>query len=199
MLTDRQVETIARGVVTDEYPPGCEILSRIPYSDPPGTFFIANVPGDVRDQYLCMGGFFVERQAGEVWRLGCQQTCSEGVEFWLKFFGEGWKIAPYRVTLRRVETATKVAELFVRYELSYTVLELAHGAVWQDEVPYSKRTVVRRLRDLPAVFHIQGQALRAMLPELQALATFDYSVVEESAEYSWRPEDYSEDSLGPQW
>lgn len=198
MLTDRQIETKARQYVRDYYPPDCRILSRVPYAEPDGIYFTANRRDDHPEgPYLCMGGFFVVRRTGEMWSLGCQQE--DDVDYWLKFFSEGWTTGVYRLTIESVKSVTRVARLFVKHSLSYLVLEVEHGVVWRTLTDYTEEVASRRLRNLPAVCHIQGQDLREMLPELQELATCQYSEVKEFPECSWRPEDYSEEDLGPQW
>ncbi len=92
MLTDEEIESIARAHVRKAYRPDCEILHREKRSAPDGVYFVANRrTDDPSEIYLGIGGFFVSRETGEIWQFGSGQIFREGLDYWLKRYAEGWR------------------------------------------------------------------------------------------------------------
>lgn len=201
MLTDDEINALAQEHVRTTYPPDCEIIHAEKRSNPDGIYFSANVrTGDPLRGYVGFGGFFVNRASGEIWTFGSGQIRNEGLEYWLNWYGEGWRPGSYRLVVRSVSEPHRFAQLLVEHELTYLVRELADGVVWKTQVAYDKDTVVQRLARLPCTFVMSATQLRALLPTLpKYIGRFDYTYIDDARKFDWRPENNTPDLLGPQW
>ena len=151
------------------------------------------------DTYIGSGGFFVCRSSGEIWQLGSGMIASEGVEYWLEYLAQGWKLGSYRLTIQDTSQPLLLARFLYKLNLEYVVLELEDKIVWQTRKIYTLDVIRDRLSNLPCSFTIDGQKLRGAVPELDRLAAYVYSPIEGPPQYDWRSEGYSESDLGPQW
>jgi hypothetical protein len=199
MLTDDEIDAIAQEHMRNTCAPDCEILHREVRSDPDGIYFMANRRG--RDRYVGSGGFFVTRSSGEVWTFGSGQIFNEGLEYWLKWHAEGWRVGAYRLTVLEVKSLAAFARLLRERHVGYQLREVAHGAVWTREVAADLEEILDRLAVLPCRFLVSADDLRAILPILQSenLAHIKYSYIGATPQYDWRPENNTPDMLGRQW
>src|SRR5262245_21956897 len=132
MLSDDAIETIAIEHVRKNYPADCEILRREKQLEPDGIYFVANRPNE--NIYIGSGGFFVARASGEVWEFGSGQIFHEGLDYWLKWYAEGWRPGGYRLIVRKVKFPRRLAQLFVEHDLCYCMREVENGVVWIRQV-----------------------------------------------------------------
>ncbi|MEI8384295.1 MAG: hypothetical protein WCJ09_29580 [Planctomycetota bacterium] len=126
MLKDYVIDAIALDHVRKTC--RCEILDRKIYSDPDGIYFFANFHGPA--EHFGDGGFFITRSSGEIWEFGSHQIVSEGLDYWLQWYAEGWRPGTYRLKIMEVTSVTLLAKLLEEHGVSYQFRELAHGAVW---------------------------------------------------------------------
>jgi hypothetical protein len=199
VLTDDAIDAIAQEHVRNTYPPDCEILHREVRSDPDGIYFVANRRGD--DPYVGSGGFFVTRVSGEVWTFGSGQIAGEGLDYWLRWHSEGWRVGEYRLTVLEVKSPDSFARLLHQRRVGYRFREVVHGTVWTREVAAHEEEILDRLAALPCTFLVSADDLRAILPVLRrdGLARVEYRYVGTAPGYDWRPENNTPDQLGPQW
>jgi hypothetical protein len=202
MLTDEEIEVVAQDHLKKAYPADCEILHRQKRQEPDGIYFVATRPtDDFLESYIGDGGFFVARFSGEIWHFGSGQIFHEGLEYWLKWYAEGWRPGGYRLTVRETRDPLQFARLMVEHHVSYRVRELDHGVVWDRVAEYDEDLVLRRLTELPCTFLVAAEDLSAMFPTLKGgeIACFDYAPMETHRKYDWRPENNSPEQLGPQY
>jgi hypothetical protein len=191
MLTDAELDAIALKHIKERYSKSCEFGTRIPYSKPDGIYYVA------RESPVLSGGFFVRRKNGEIRSLGIE-VLHRGVQYWLDFYEEGWRLGLIRLVVQDVSHDVQFAELLVEKQIIYTVLELEYDVVWSRRVPYDMETVLRRIKSLPCSFLIPSVTFREILPALESVASFDYSYADHHG-YDWHPEKYTPEQLGPQW
>ena len=196
MLTDDEIEALAGEHVKRTYPADCEILRTEKRSSPDGVYFVANRN---TDGYIGPGGFFVDRVSGEIWSFSSGQIWHEGLEYWLKWYAEGWRPGWYRLTVRDVTDPHRFAKVLVEHRVTYLVRELEHGVVWKTRVGYDEDTAFRRIETLPCTFVMSADQLRLILTALRKVAGFDYGYIDIPRKYDWRPENNTPDLLGPQW
>lgn len=202
MLTDAEIDRIAQAFVADSYPPGCEVLHREPFLIPDGIYFQANRPGDdVHELYLGYGGFFVARSNGEVWSVGSGQIVHEGLQYWLNWYAEGWRPGNYRLVVRSVAKATRLAELIVLSHATYLMREVTSGVVWERHVPYTSALVLDRLHTLPCAFILGADQVRFIVKSLGSppIADVVYEHVGPFPSRDWHPENNDLEQLGPQY
>jgi len=202
MLSDTEIEALAKQHLKETYPVDCEILSGRRLSNPDGIYFVANRRSEnPHDLYIGDGGFFVSRKSGAIWKFGSGHIVRGGLEDWLRFYDEGWRDGLYRLVVRQVRRPVRLAELFVQSHLSYVVLKLKHGVVRSRSIRYDEKTILQRIQQLPCSFSIRGVELRALIPTLESerVAVVEYSYIENPPTHDWRPEKYTADMLGPQW
>lgn len=202
VLNDEEIEAVARDHVSKTYPADCEILYREKRLKPGGTYFVANRrTDDPLEVYVGCGGFFVNRESGEIWEFGSGQIVHEGLDYWLQWYAEGWRPGMCRLTVRDVNHPHRFAQLLVEHHLSYRMRELEHNIVWSRVVEYDEALVLRRIDELPCTFMVTADQLRALIPVLQTEggAVFDYSHVGAPRKYDWHPENNTTDQLGPQY
>jgi hypothetical protein len=201
MFTDEEIESVAQDYLKKTYPADFEILHREKRQEPDGIYFLATERIDDHLRTTADGGFFVTRASGEIWHFGSGQIFHQGLEYWLKWYAEGWRPVGYRLTVRETRDPLQFARLMVEHRVSYLARELDHGVVWDRLAEYDEDLVLRRLTELPCTFLVHGVVLSAMLPKLNggAIACFDYAPLETSRYYDWRPENNSPEQLGPQY
>ena len=103
MLTDEEIYRIAQTYVKNNDPPDCEILSKEKINDPFGIYFTANKrTEDLLQIYVGDGGFFVDGVTGEVFSLGSGHLVKEGLDYWLQYYKEGYRIGLYRLIITKV-------------------------------------------------------------------------------------------------
>ena len=197
MLSDDEIEAIAQEHVRKNYPADCEILNRERRLEPDGIYFGAN-RRDPHDFYVGGGGFFVARMSGEIWKFGSGQIGD--LDYWLKWYGEGWRPGKYRLIVRQLKFPRRLAHLLVEQGVSYYMREVESGIVWTREVAADEEAVLHRLKKLPCTLMVSADLLRAILPMVEAkgLANVEYSHIGEP-QYDWRPENNTPEQLGPQW
>ena len=199
MLSDDEIEVIAQEHVRKNWPPDCEIIHRERRLEPDGIYFVANR----RDGpfYRGSGGFFVARVSAELWEFGSGQIVHEGLDYWLKWYAEGWRPGYYRLIVRQLKSPRRLAHLLVEQGVSYYMREVENDTFWTHEVTADEEAVLNRLKKLPCTFMVSADFLRAILPlvEAKGLATVEYSYISEPAIYDWRPENNTPEQLGPQW
>jgi len=202
MLSDDEIEAIAQEHVRKNFPAGCEILHRERRSEPDGIYFAADVANQ-RDLhfYIGSGGFFVARVSGEIWEFGSGQIVHEGLDYWLKWYAEGWRLGKYRLIIRKLKSPSQLAHLLVEQRVSYYMREVKNDIVWTHEVTADEEAVLHRLKKLPCTFMVSADLLRAILPlvEAKGLANVEYAYIGEPPKYDWRPENNTPEQLGPQW
>jgi hypothetical protein len=202
VLSDSEIEEIAQNHVRATYPENCEILSRQRRAKPDGIYFGANVgTKDISQMLVGDGGFFVNRESGEIWQFGSGQIFHEGLAYWLKFYAEGWRLGLYQLTLQRVMKPRRFANLIMKHRVEYLVREVECNTVWHRWTPYNEETVLRRIESLPCTFVVGPKELRKMIPQLQTagIATFEYSFAGSHRDYDTHPENNTPDQLGPQY
>jgi hypothetical protein len=202
MLSDSEIDALAEQHIKNTYPRDTIILSREVYAHPDGVYFTVGRRYNARHPLLerhaqYIGGFFVSRRSGQIWTIGSGHINSQGLQFWLEFYDEGWRDGLYRMVVREVPRPLRLANLLLKSRVSYAVLELEHGVVWNRRVQYDKNTLLRRFKQLPCSFEINGVDLRAIIPALESgrVALIDYSYVGHPIYYDWHPEHYSADQL----
>ena len=143
----------------------------------------------------------MSRQTGEIWEFGSGQLFNEGLEFWLQFYAEGWRPGTYRLTIRNVMKPGRFARLLVDQHVSYLIREIECNTVWERTAVYDEDLILRRTRNLPCSFPVTAVHLRAIIPDLESegIAIFEYAHVGNPKKYDWRPENNTEDQLGPQY
>lgn len=201
MLSDREIEAIAQNHVRTTYPENCEILYREGRTNPDGIYFGANVRTEDWSQKLVGdGGFFVTRESGEIWQFGSGQMVHEGLDYWLQFYAEGWRLGLYRLTLHKVMQAERLARLAVEEHLTYLIREVECNTVWHRWAKYDEDIVLRRIKTLPCTFIVSALELRKMMPKLRSeeIAVFEYSFAGGIKDYDSHPENNTQDQLGPQ-
>ncbi len=198
MLTDEAIDAIAQEHVRRWNPPGWKILRRDVRSNPDGIYFFASCDGG---HYGGPGGFFVTRASGEVWTFGSGQIHGEGLDYWLNFYADGWRMGTYRLTVLAVESPTAFAQLLRQRRVSYQLREVAHATVWTRTVAAQLGEILDRLKTLPCTFLVSAEDLRAILPILKEdePARVEYHYVGSRPRYDWRPENNTPDQLGCQW
>jgi hypothetical protein len=198
MLTDDEIDAIAKEHMRNTCAPDSEILHREVRSYPDGIYFIANRRGP--DRYIGSGGFFVTRSSGEVWAFGSGQISNEGLDYWLKWQAQGWRIGTYRLTVLEAPESRMLAQLLHQCGVGYQLRELAQGAVCTRRVAADLEEILDRLATLPCTFLVSADDLRAILPYLRRwdIAQVEYSYIGATPQYDWRPENNTPDMLGRQ-
>ncbi len=198
MLKDYAIDAIALDHLRKTCP-RCEILDRKIYSDPDGIYFIANCRGP--GQHFGDHSFFITRSTGEIWEIRSYQILSNGLDYWLQWYAEGWRPGTYRLKIMEVTSVTVLAKLLEEHGVSYQFRELANGIVWTKWERANEEEIRIRIATLPCTFLVRADFLREVLPMLakQKLARVEYVYIGQSPEYDWRPENNSTAQLGPQW
>ncbi len=205
MLSNDELEAVARKHLRKNFPSDCEILSRTEHAEPDGVYFYANRrTDDPMERYFCMQGFFVRRSTGHMYQLGQEQTGND-LSHWLGHYAEqddlGLEQGFYRLTVHSVEDKAALVGTLVEFDARYAVLELETGTVWTSWELYDEQTIRRRLKELPAAFLVPTDCVAAVLKEDQARSgNYSYAFIGEwLPKYSRFAADYEEGALGPQW
>jgi hypothetical protein len=201
MLSDDEIDAIAQKHVRKNHP-DCEILHRERWLEPDGIYFVVNRLDEHGDLYYFeSAGFFVARVSGEIWKIGYGQISHEDLEYWLKWYAEGWRPGKYRLIVQELKSPRRFAHLLVEQRVSYYMREVENDIVWTHEVTADEEAVLDRLKKLPCTFMVSADLLRVILPLVEAngLAKVEYDYIGESPKYDWRPENNTPEQLGPQW
>ena len=136
-----------------------------------------------------------------MWTLGSGQIVNEGLDYWLKWHAEGWRLGIYRLTVQEVKSVAALAGFLRQRSVRYQFREIAHGTVWTRRVVADVEEILDRLAILPCTFLVSADDLRAILTVLQRgeLARVEYSYIGDLPKYDWRPENNTPDQLGLQW
>jgi len=140
MLSDDEIEAIAQEHVRKNWPADCEILQRERRLEPDGIYFVANRRAP--DFYVGSGGFFVARVSGEIWEFGSLQIAHEGLDYWLKWYAEGWRPGKCRLIVQQLKSPRRLAHLLVEQGVSYYMREVENDIVWIHEITADEEAVL---------------------------------------------------------
>ncbi|MBM79082.1 MAG: hypothetical protein CMJ78_00625 [Planctomycetaceae bacterium] len=116
--------------------------------------------GRIEDMLIGSCGVLVDRHSGEVHELGSVFD----VEYWLEAYEKNLHL-PHTVTVTKVFDRQRAADALCRLQMTYVILEEAHGDIWRIPKHYSSKDFRKAFDELPAAFDNQHLIFR--LHELQ--------------------------------